>query len=189
MTTLKHKGYVGSIEVDVESDVLYGKLLHIRDLINYEADSPAALKIEFEAAVDDYLANCKKDQLEPDKPFKGSFNVRVSPELHRELVVAAGRSETTLNDYVTTVLTYHQDKTIADRVSSISEYQWLQFTSFHQADFAHRVIQTAVEESSGSNDILTRNRKILAVKNFKGVADEGKSFISFPTHKAASGLQ
>ncbi len=56
--TMKYKGYVGSVEVDVDEGVFYGKLLHIRDLVNYEADTPGNLKIAFMEAVDEYLEDC-----------------------------------------------------------------------------------------------------------------------------------
>lgn len=106
---LKYKGYVGSIEVDLEANLLFGKLLHIRDLVNYEAQNPADLKTAFEEAVDDYLADCVAEGVEPDTPFKGQFNVRIAPKLHRELAVAAKRDDRTLNDYVAYVLSHHEE--------------------------------------------------------------------------------
>lgn len=106
---LKYKGYVGSIEVDLEANLLFGKLLHIRDLVNYEAPNPADLKTAFEEAVDDYLADCAAEGVEPDTPFKGQFNVRIAPNLHRELAVAAKRDDRSLNDYVAHVLSHHEE--------------------------------------------------------------------------------
>lgn len=105
---LKHKGYIGSVEVDVDAGILYGKLLHIRDLVNYEAETPAKLKAEFEAAVEEYLEDCIEDGIEPDVPFKGQFNVRVTPSLHRELAISAKSQGRTMNDYVEHVLKNHE---------------------------------------------------------------------------------
>lgn len=107
--TLKYKGYVGSVEVDLEANLLFGKLLHIRDLVNYEAQNPADLKLAFEEAVDDYLEDCVEQGVEPDTPFKGQFNVRIAPKLHRELAFAARRDDRTLNDYVAYVLSHHEE--------------------------------------------------------------------------------
>lgn len=107
MNTMKYKNYIGSAEVDFDDNILHGKLLHIKDLVTYEATSPEALETEFRAAVDDYLADCKDMGVEPDTPFKGQFNVRVSPELHRELSICARAQNVSLNEYVARVLTCH----------------------------------------------------------------------------------
>lgn len=107
MTILKYKGYIGSSEVDVDDNILHGKLLFIRDLITFEAETPFELKKAFEEAVDDYLADCRSEGVEPDKPCKGQFNVRVSPELHRDLALAAMSEDKSLNDYVQGVLQCH----------------------------------------------------------------------------------
>lgn len=108
MTQLMYKGYVGSVEVSVEDGVIFGKLLHIRDLVNYESLTVSEIEDSFRAAVDDYLSDCEADGVEPDRPFKGSFNVRVSPDLHRSLAGAANNEGTSLNDYVCKVLACHR---------------------------------------------------------------------------------
>jgi predicted HicB family RNase H-like nuclease len=54
--------------------------------------------------VDDYLALCAKRGKEPEKPFKGSFNVRVGPELHRRLALAAAKRGMSLNRLVAETL-------------------------------------------------------------------------------------
>jgi predicted HicB family RNase H-like nuclease len=101
----EYKGYVGSAEVDVESQTLFGRLLFIRDVIGYSADSPKELENAFREAVDDYLETCANQGDEPEKPFKGSFNVRVGPEIHRDVALAARRKNVGLNDYVCGALT------------------------------------------------------------------------------------
>lgn len=97
---LEYRGYLGSAEVDVENDVLVGRLLFIEDVIGYSADSAATLRAAFEEAVDDYLASCIEDRREPDVPFKGSFNVRIGAERHRRAALAAQRRGQTLNEFV-----------------------------------------------------------------------------------------
>jgi predicted HicB family RNase H-like nuclease len=114
--TLKYKGYIGSVEVDMEDGILYGKLLHIRDLINYEAETPAELKAAFEEAVDDYLQECEDQGVNPDVPFKGQFNVRVSASLHRELAISAKSYGKTLNAYVEQILKSHEHMFVPDTV-------------------------------------------------------------------------
>lgn len=98
MTYLKYKGYLGTIEPDVEEGTLFGKVAFIRDLVTYEAESLKQLEQEFKTSVDDYLAFCAERGKEPNKPLKGSFNVRIAPELHRAAVMAVGDSS--LNAFV-----------------------------------------------------------------------------------------
>lgn len=100
MKPMQYKGYLGSVECSVEDDCLYGKILYINDLVNFEADSPAQLQQAFEMAVDDYLQTCEQIGKSPEKSFKGSFNVRVSPELHRQAAMQAAVYEESLNEFV-----------------------------------------------------------------------------------------
>lgn len=100
MNHFEYKGYLGSAEVDIESDTLVGKLLFIRDVIAYSATTPSGLRSAFEEAVDDYLAVCEEMGDEPDFPCKGTFNVRVGPQLHREIALKARTRGVSLNDFV-----------------------------------------------------------------------------------------
>ena len=95
--TYSYKGYYGSVENDLEGLVLHGRILHVSDLITYESDSLSGLKKEFEAAVDDYLETCVSLGKHPDKPYTGSFNIRTTPDLHREAAVYAANNGKTLN--------------------------------------------------------------------------------------------
>ena len=108
MSKMKYKGYEGSCEVSLEDGVVFGKILHIRDLVNYEAPSPAEIRAEFERSVDEYLKECADEGRDPDKPFKGSFNVRIPEALHREIAIEAENRDVTLNHYVTQVLAEHR---------------------------------------------------------------------------------
>ena len=98
MSTMEYKGYLGTVEYNQEDHVLHGKLAFIRDLVTYEATTVEELEREFASAVDDYLATCEKIGKEPGTPFKGTFNVRVGPELHRAAVIASG--DGSLNAFV-----------------------------------------------------------------------------------------
>ncbi|HCW22894.1 MAG TPA: toxin-antitoxin system HicB family antitoxin [Lachnospiraceae bacterium] len=97
MNILEYKGYYTKIEYNVEDRVLYGKIEGIRDLVNFESDNAADIENEFHAAVDDYLEFCKEVGKEPDKEYKGSFNIRINPELHRSLVGISFKNGRTLN--------------------------------------------------------------------------------------------
>lgn len=100
MKPLQYNGYLGSVDYSLEDKCLHGKILHINDLVTFEAETVPELEQEFKSAVDDYLETCEKLGRCPDKPFKGTFNVRMSPDQHREAANAAALEETTLNDFV-----------------------------------------------------------------------------------------
>nr|WP_218585754.1 type II toxin-antitoxin system HicB family antitoxin [Pseudomonas sp. AN3A02] len=95
---MKHKGYIGSIEASIEDNCLFGKLLFIKALVSYEGKTVAELDAAFCNAVDDYIATCEGLGQTPEKPCKGSFNVRVGHDLHLAAALAATRQKVTLND-------------------------------------------------------------------------------------------
>ena len=100
--TMEYKGYVGSVEFSEEDALFYGKVLGIRALISYEGTNAAELVTDFHGAVDDYLELCAQSGTEPEKAYKGSFNVRISPELHKQAVIAAMSHNMSLNSFVET---------------------------------------------------------------------------------------
>jgi len=101
---LTYKGFHGSINFDQEEKIFFGQIEFIKDLVNYEARDAESLVNSFQEAVDDYLASCKESNKEPDKPFKGSFNVRIGTELHEKVALYALQHEDTLNNVVKNAL-------------------------------------------------------------------------------------
>lgn len=107
MNLLTYNGYEGTAEIDVARGVCRGRILCITDLVTYEANTPGELQEEFQAAVDDYLQTCAEIGKEPQKPFKGLFNVRVSPRLHRLATLRSASDQVSLNDVVVQALTQY----------------------------------------------------------------------------------
>jgi predicted HicB family RNase H-like nuclease len=50
--------------------------------------------------VDDYLITCQELNKKPEKTYKGSFNVRIPSQLHKEAALMAAINKMTLNDFV-----------------------------------------------------------------------------------------
>ena len=92
------------MEFSEADDLLYGKLLFIRDLVSYEGIDGKGLKLAFHEAVEDYLATCEAAGRDPERPCKGSFNVRPGPELHRQAMFYAAQQGTNLNSVVSDAL-------------------------------------------------------------------------------------
>lgn len=97
---LRYKGFLGSIEVSIDDNVIHGKILFIDDVVTYEAESPAQLEAEFKAAVEDYLTTCEELGRAPNKPFSGSFDVRIGSELHHKVAIYAAIHKTSINEVV-----------------------------------------------------------------------------------------
>ena len=112
---LKHKGYIGTVEFSAEDKCLYGKIIGINDLVNYEAQSVEELTDAFNEAVEDYLKTCEQLGKEPDKFFKGVFNVRAGSPRHRKLALIADKKKMKLNELVNVAFDYlikNEDKVL-----------------------------------------------------------------------------
>lgn len=98
--TMEYKNYVGSVEFSEEDGCFFGRVMGIRALISYEGSTAKELVEDFHGAVDDYLDLCAAEGREPERAYKGSFNVRVSPELHKQAVIYAAAHQMSLNSFV-----------------------------------------------------------------------------------------
>ena len=98
--TIEYKDYIGSVEFSEEDGIFFGKVLGIRALISYEGHTATELIEDFHGAVDDYLELCHDESKEPEKSYKGSFNVRVKPEIHRRAAIYSISHGVSLNSFV-----------------------------------------------------------------------------------------
>ena len=102
--TMEYKNYIGSVEFSECDGVFFGKVMGVRAMISYEGTTAKELVDDFHGAVDDYLALCKAEGTEPERAYKGSFNVRVPPELHKQAVIYASAHRMSLNSLVESAL-------------------------------------------------------------------------------------
>ena len=98
--TIQYKGYVGSVEFSEEDGIFYGKVMGIRSLISYEGESAKELLDDFHGAIDDYLETCEAEGKDPEVAFKGSFNIRLSPDLHKKLFIYTTAHQMSMNKYI-----------------------------------------------------------------------------------------
>lgn len=113
---LEYKGYIGSVSFSAADEVFFGKVQGISDLITFEGQSVKELKKSFKVAVDDYLETCAALGKAPNKTFKGTFNVRLTAELHQQAAAAASQKSISLNDFVKKAIAYalaHQKDVIS----------------------------------------------------------------------------
>lgn len=94
---LSYKNYNGTVEYSKEDSCLFGKVIGIKSLISYEGNSVQELEQDFKNAIDGYLEDCIERNIQPEQSYKGTFNVRISPELHRNIAVYAIEHGKSLN--------------------------------------------------------------------------------------------
>lgn len=97
---LEYKGYHTSITYDAHAARLRGVIHGIDDHIDFSSDKVEEIEQEFHKAVDDYLEFCAEVGKVPCKEYKGVFNVRVKPALHKELAQISEKDGETLNAVV-----------------------------------------------------------------------------------------
>ena len=85
MNTLRYKGFIGSVNFSEEDSVFFGKIEGINGMVNFEGQSVQELTEAFHEAVDDYLAYCEEEGIQPHKSYSGSLNVRLTPEIHSHI--------------------------------------------------------------------------------------------------------
>ena len=88
------------MEFDADRNLLAGRVEGLSEPVSFETREPREVEEVFHAAVDEYLDTCRKNGRNPDKVYKGSFNVRISPQLHRQLAELAARRGESLNTAV-----------------------------------------------------------------------------------------
>ena len=101
---MQHKGYFGSVQYSDEDKTFHGRLEFIRALVTYEGSDVNSLRKAFEEAINDYLSLCKEQETAPEKPFRGTFNIRPGAELHRRAVLYAREKKINLNQLVSEAL-------------------------------------------------------------------------------------
>jgi predicted HicB family RNase H-like nuclease len=95
-----YKDYIGSVHFNAEDEVFYGKIEGIEDLVSFEGTSVVELKKAFNEAVDDYLRLCEEAGKKNEKSYKGSFNVRIPPEIHKRAKRITAMKGMSLNQFV-----------------------------------------------------------------------------------------
>lgn len=138
---LKYKGYYAVVQYSAEDEVLYGKIEGINDLISFESDSISGIKSEFENAVDDYIEYCREIGKEPDKVYKGSFNVRIPAGLHKKIAINALCDNITMNQAVQNAIElYLKNKTKEENITMESDSILLEATLVSKPNKKHKNI-------------------------------------------------
>jgi predicted HicB family RNase H-like nuclease len=97
MTLLRYKGYSATVDIDLNVNVIYGRVQDIQTVIVFEAERVDEVQHAFEAAIDNYLDDCTESGIKPERPHSGNILIRTTPEVHRLVAEAAQRAGVTMN--------------------------------------------------------------------------------------------
>jgi len=108
---MEYKGFIGIVEFDSDAKIFHGDVVNTKDVITFQGTSVKEIEKAFKDSIDDYLNWCTEEGMEPEKPYSGKFNLRLSPELHKELAITAKKMKTSINSLV--------EKAISDELTLI----------------------------------------------------------------------
>ena len=97
---LQYKDFIGSVHFNADDEIFFGKIEGIDDLVSFEGNTVSELKKAFEEAVNDYVIICKENGKKIEKSYKGSFNVRITPEIHKKAKLLSVMQGISLNQFI-----------------------------------------------------------------------------------------
>lgn len=101
---LTYKEFIGTVYFSADDKVFYGKIEGINDLITFDGANVDELEEAFKYMVDEHIKDCKKEGIPVEKSYKGSLNVRLSPELHKKITQMALLKGVSLNKFINETL-------------------------------------------------------------------------------------
>ena len=99
MNVMTVDGFHATIEYDPDLDLFRGEILGLNGGADFYGKNPKALRTEFKRSLHVFLEVCAEKGIEPRRQYSGKFNLRISPQLHEKLAIAAqakGKSINTL---------------------------------------------------------------------------------------------
>ncbi|APW45382.1 type II toxin-antitoxin system HicB family antitoxin [Rhodoferax antarcticus] len=89
MNVMTVDDYHATIEFDPDLDMFRGEILGLNGGADFYGKNPKELRAEFKHSLDVFLEACGEKGIEPKRHFSGKFNLRISPQLHEKLAIAA----------------------------------------------------------------------------------------------------
>ncbi|MFM0075411.1 type II toxin-antitoxin system HicB family antitoxin [Paraburkholderia sediminicola] len=104
MNSMTYKGYFARVEFDPRENIFVGHVLGVSDRISFHGETVTELTDEFHRAVDHYLEDCAETGRNPQKPASGKLMLRIRPEVHAAVGIAAAAAGKSINQWVDEVL-------------------------------------------------------------------------------------
>ena len=100
LLVIEYNGYIGIVTYDSDAKLFHGDVVNTRDVITFQGTTVSEIEKAFIESIDDYLDWCKEEGVAPEKPYSGKFNLRLSPELHKEIAITAKKMNISINNFV-----------------------------------------------------------------------------------------
>lgn len=97
MNMMTLDGYSAKIEYDAELDMFRGEILGLTGGADFYGKNPKELRAEFKKSLQVFLDVCHEKGIEPRRNYSGKFNLRIPPELHEKLAIAAQAEGKSIN--------------------------------------------------------------------------------------------
>ena len=110
---MEYKGYFGFVEFDSQARLFHGDIINTKDVITFQGKTVNEIEQAFRDSIEDYINWCKEEGVEPEKPYSGKFNIRLSPDLHRKTAVIAKKRRMSLNSFI--------EKAINDEIAMLQD--------------------------------------------------------------------
>ncbi len=103
---MEYKGYIATVEYDDSVGLLHGQVVNAGPypIVTFEATNVEGLKREFRISIEEYLASCAEDGVEPRKPLSGKLTLRLGSDLHQRVAATALQSGMSINEWIKLVL-------------------------------------------------------------------------------------
>ena len=107
MNVMNVDGYNARIEYDPEIDTFRGEILGLTGGADFYGKNPKELRAEFKKSPQVFLEVCNEKGIEPRRIYSGKFNLRISPELHERIAIAAQAECKSINTLAQEALAVH----------------------------------------------------------------------------------
>lgn len=104
-----YKGYVGRVDYDENARTFYGTVVNANVLMSFRGSNVDEIEASFHDVVDTYLEDCRKNGEDPQKPFSGKIVIRLSPDVHRRVMIKAASRRESMNQYIGEILERETD--------------------------------------------------------------------------------
>jgi predicted HicB family RNase H-like nuclease len=161
------------VELEDGSDVLFGRVIGLRDVITFQGVSVSEVTQAFHDSVDDYLEFCAKRGESPEKPYSGQFVLRLRPQLHRELANLAQTKSTSLNALIEGMLekrVFHDAEERSSGPAKITQPAPISKTKLEAAERKRRAKQRGKEKriiDKQAQAVIDRLKEIRATESQK----------------------
>jgi predicted HicB family RNase H-like nuclease len=113
MNVMAYNGYLARVEYDPRDNIFVGHVLGVSDRISFHGDTVAELAADFHQAVDHYLEDCAKTGRQPEKAASGKLMLRIRPEVHAAVGIAARAAGKSINQWADEVLEHASQRALA----------------------------------------------------------------------------